>query len=67
LGLVAVVVLIPDPLESVVALPYLPWDFLFLGLRGVALRGGFKLTRRSFLTFESGGESSDNGALRPGR
>jgi hypothetical protein len=41
---VAVGVVISDPMESVVALHYLPWDFLFLGVRGVALRRGFKLT-----------------------
>jgi hypothetical protein len=44
LGLVAVGVVISDPMESLVALYYLPRDFLFLGVRSVALRGGFELT-----------------------
>jgi len=42
-GLVAVGVVISDSMESMVALHHLPRDFLFLGVRGVALRGRFKL------------------------
>jgi hypothetical protein len=43
-GLVAAGVAISDFVESMVALHHLPGDFLFLGVRSVELRGGFKLT-----------------------